>query len=223
VSARSPTEARQTFRDRKHAVTLPPGMADEPLPVFYFDVGSPYAWLAAERIEPLLGSVLWRPVLLGGIFAATGRSSWARTDRRAEGIAEIEDRAARYGLPRPVWPDPWPNDGLHAMRLAAAMARRDLAREFGLAAMRLAFTEGAALSDPGAVAVAIGRCGLDPDEVVGDAVSAEGKTDLRRRTEAALAAGVTGVPSVISGEEVHWGDDQLEALAVGGSKDASGA
>ncbi|MEA2449523.1 MAG: hypothetical protein QOG63_1455, partial [Thermoleophilaceae bacterium] len=76
--------------------------------LFYFDVGSPYAYLAAERVEHVLGAVDWRPVLLGGLFKLTGRSSWALGDfeRRRRGMAEIERRAARYGLPPLRWPDP---------------------------------------------------------------------------------------------------------------------
>ena len=179
---------------------------------FFFDVGSPYAWLTAERIEQLLGTVCWRPVLLGGIFAATGRSSWARTERRGAGMAEIEERAQRYGLPAPVWPDPWPNDGLYAMRVAAAAARSGRARDFALAAMRLAFTEGQPLSDPNKVRIAAERGGIAA-EVVSDATSPEGKADLRRRTEEALAVGVFGVPTVVIDGAVHWGDDRLETLA----------
>ena len=55
---------------------------------FYFDVGSPYAWLSAERLEAVLGpDVRWQPILLGGVFKATGRSSWALADPagRADG------------------------------------------------------------------------------------------------------------------------------------------
>ena len=86
---------------------------------FYFDVGSPYAYLAAERIGTLLPEpVEWRPVLLGGLFRLTGRSSWALGDyrRRQAGMANVERRARRYGLPPMCWPDPWPDDYLTAMR-----------------------------------------------------------------------------------------------------------
>ena len=89
---------------------------------FYFDLGSPYAYLAAQRLDGLLGesaaAVSWQPVLLGGLFKLTGRSSWALGDyrRRQTGMAEIERRARSYGLPPMRWPDPWPTDYLTAMR-----------------------------------------------------------------------------------------------------------
>ena len=87
--------------------------------IFYFDVGSPYAYLAAERLERVMPTpVRWQPVLLGGLFKLTGRKSWALGDyrHRQTGMAEIERRARTYGLPPIVWPDPWPTDYLFAMR-----------------------------------------------------------------------------------------------------------
>src|SRR3954451_21672259 len=88
-------------------------------PVFYYDLGSPYSWLAAERVNDVLGQVpVWQPVLLGGIFKTTGRSSWSLTDEREAGMREVERRAAEYGLPEVRWPDGWPGDMLTAMRAA---------------------------------------------------------------------------------------------------------
>src|SRR3954468_17431798 len=86
---------------------------------FYFDVGSPFAYLAAARVDRLMPDpVTWDPVLLGGLFKLTGRSSWALGDyrRRQTGMAEIERRARAYGLAPIRWPDPWPSDYLTAMR-----------------------------------------------------------------------------------------------------------
>jgi 2-hydroxychromene-2-carboxylate isomerase len=94
--------------------------------VFYFDLGSPYAYMAAERIENVLpGPLTWRALLLGGVFRATGRDSWARTSTREAGMAEVEGRAAERGLPATTWPEPWPNDGLLAMRAAVAAETLD--------------------------------------------------------------------------------------------------
>ena len=90
-----------------------------PVITFYFDLGSPYAYLAAERLSRLLPEpVRWQPVLLGGLFKLSGRSSWALGDerRRAVGMAEIERRVRAYGLPPMRWPDPWPDDYLTVMR-----------------------------------------------------------------------------------------------------------
>jgi 2-hydroxychromene-2-carboxylate isomerase len=171
-------------------------------PLFFYDLGSPYAWLAAERIDELFPVLpAWVPVLLGGIFKATGRSSWARTDARASGMAEVEERTRRRGLPAPRWPPEWPNDGLHAMRVAAQADSRD----FALAAFRVQFQQGLALSDPANVAVAAAHVGVEP---------VEAKDRLRANTDRALSLGVFGVPTVVVGDQVFWGDDRLEDAAV---------
>ena len=169
---------------------------------FFYDLGSPYAWLTAERIDALFTTQpIWTPVLLGGIFKVRGRGSWAETERRAEGIAEVERRAARYGLPPLRWPEPWPNNGLQVMRVAAHAD----SHEFALTAFRAHFTEGLALSDPANVAGVAARVGIEP---------LEDKQRLRENTDRALELGVIGVPTVAVGGELYWGDDRMEEAAA---------
>lgn len=92
-------------------------------PTLSFDLGSPYAYLAVERAESVLGSMpQLQPVLLGAIFRRRGSGSWAQTAQRDRRIAELQARAQRYGLPRFVWPAGWPVDGLAAMRQATQRA-----------------------------------------------------------------------------------------------------
>jgi 2-hydroxychromene-2-carboxylate isomerase len=184
-------------------------------PRFFVDVGSPYAWLAAERVERVLGvEPAWEPVLLGAIFAARGWGSWADTPARAEGIEEVERRALRYGLGPVRWPESWPGSMLLAMRAAAAAAEADSARAFLLAALRLGFRDGRDLSDPAAVADAASAAGIEGEALLTDAVSPEVKAALRKRTDAAIALGVRGVPTVVVGDQPFWGDDRLEAAAA---------
>jgi 2-hydroxychromene-2-carboxylate isomerase len=193
------------------------GRHSAPELAFYFDLGSPYAYLTAERLEALLpAAVQWRPVLLGGLFKLTGRSSWALRDyhRRQRGMAEIERRARSYGLPPMRWPDPWPSNYLFAMRVATFAFGRGCGREFTRVAFRSAFQQGRDLSIPTdlldvAVAVGLGR-----DEA-GAATQDEAiKAALREATDAAHARGVFGVPTVAVGDELLWGDDRLEDAAA---------
>src|SRR3954467_8415008 len=131
-------------------------------PVFYFDVGSPFAYLTAERIDELFGEALtWQPVSLGALFKLTGRSSWALGDyrRRQAGMADIERRARRYGLPPMRWPDPWPSHYLMAMRAATYAFAAGRGREFTTQAFRDAFTEGRDLSLPANVLRAATQAG----------------------------------------------------------------
>lgn len=175
-------------------------------PTFFYDLGSPYAWLAAERLDAIFSHpVRWVPVLLGAIFKATGGGSWAETDARAEGVAEVERRATARGLPPVRWPDPWPNNGLHAMRAAAHAD----SREFALAAFRVQFTEGRPLSDPANVALAAERAGVE---------FAEDKAALRANTDRALDLGVFGVPTLAVGGELFWCDDRLEEAGAASAR-----
>jgi 2-hydroxychromene-2-carboxylate isomerase len=169
---------------------------------FYFDVGSPYAYLAAERVDRVLpGPVQWQPVLLGGLFKLTGRSTWALGDyrRRQRGMAEIERRARDYGLPPIMWPDPWPTDYLAAMRVVTYAFRVGRGREFVARAFADAFARGRDLSISAHIIDAASRAGLDRGEAEEATRDPEIKTALREATEAAHARGVFGVPTVAVG------------------------
>jgi 2-hydroxychromene-2-carboxylate isomerase len=184
-------------------------------PVLYFDVGSPFVYLAAERVERVLGiDPIWQPVLVGGLFKLTGRSSWARGDaeRRRAGMRDIEQRAERYGLPPLRWPEPWPGDYLTAMRAATWAQSQSAAKAFALAATRRAFVEGRDLSLTEEVLAALAAAGLDADPGV---LADPGiKLALREATDAAHDRGVFGVPTVAVGDELFWGDDRLDEAAA---------
>jgi 2-hydroxychromene-2-carboxylate isomerase len=183
-------------------------------PRFFVDVGSPYAWLAAERVERVLGSgVVWEPVLLGAVFAARGFGSWSLTDARAAGIEEVERRARAYGLPPVRWPEPWPGNYLLAMRCAVAADERGAGRAFLLAALRAGFVEGCDLSDPAAVADVASAVGIEGEALLSAASAPAVKAALKERTDAAIALGVRGVPTVLVGSQAFWGDDRLEDAA----------
>jgi len=182
---------------------------------FYFDLGSPYAYLSAERISSLFTEAgveqpEWQPVLLGGLFAHFDRGSWSQTPAREEGIAEIERRAAEYGLPPIVWPDPWPGNTLLAMRAATFAKQTGRTVSFALAAFRQAFAGGRDLTDPDNVVISAAAIELHPRAVLKATGTAVVKDALREATDAAAAAGVFGVPSLVVDGEVFWGDDRLE-------------
>jgi 2-hydroxychromene-2-carboxylate isomerase len=187
----------------------------EEQPVFYYDLGSPYAWLAAERIHQVLPVVpAWQPILLGGIWQQTGGGSWARTEKRDEGMREIERRAERYGVLPVRWPDDWPTNTLQAMRAATFAQQAGRAVAFSLAAFRQAFAAGRDLADVDNVLIAAAACELHPNAVLKAIEMQSTKDRLRTATEEAYERGVRGVPSVVVGDEVFWGDDRLEDAAA---------
>ena len=184
-------------------------------PVFYYDLGSPFAYLAAERINHVLPEVpVWQPILLGGIWKVTGGGSWSLTERREDGIAEVERRAADYGLQPLRWPPGWPNDTLTAMRAATFAQKGGRAVAFSLAAFRQAFAGGRDLSDTDNVLLAAAACELHPKAVLKGIETRAVKDGLRAATDVAIRRGVVGVPTVAVGERLFWGDDRLEDAAV---------
>jgi 2-hydroxychromene-2-carboxylate isomerase len=184
---------------------------------FYFDVGSPYAYLAAERMHTLLPEPIeWQPVLLGGLFKATGRSSWALGDHRCRqaGMAEVEQRARAYGLPRLRWPDPWPTNYLAAMLAGTYAFAAGRGRDFAHAALRNAFQHGWELGVAERVLDTGVQVGLDRDGLRAAISDPETKRELRFATDAAYRLGVIGVPTIAVGAELFWGDDRLEDAAA---------
>jgi 2-hydroxychromene-2-carboxylate isomerase len=183
---------------------------------FYFDLGSPYAYLAAERLHTVLPEpVEWQPVLLGGLFKMNGRSSWALGDyeRRQRGMAEIERRAYGYGLPPLRWPDPWPSAYLDAMRATTYAFDVGRGREFTMQGFRDAFQKGHELGITAHVLDVGAATGLDRNELQQAITNPEIKQRLRDATDKAHARGVFGVPTIAIGDELFWGDDRLEAAA----------
>jgi 2-hydroxychromene-2-carboxylate isomerase len=184
---------------------------------FYFDLGSPFAYLAAERLNELLPEpVDWQPVLLGGLFRLTGRSSWALGDyqRRQAGMADIERRALDYGLPPMRWPDPWPADYLTAMRATTYAFSIGRGREFTMQAYRDAFQRGSELSVAENVLKSAAGAGLHQEAVRAGTSDPQIKQALRDATDAAYDRGVFGVPTIAVGDELFWGDDRLEDAAA---------
>ena len=184
---------------------------------FYFDLGSPYAYLTAERISDVLPSpVTWQPVSLGALFKLAGRSSWSLGDpsRRAAGMAEVERRAEQYGLPPVRWPDPWPSNYLFAMRVATFAFQAGRGGELALQAFRAAFQRGHDLALHEHVLQAAAEVGLDSQTVSGAADDPEIKLALRAATDAAHELGVFGVPTIAVPGEMFWGDDRLSDAAA---------
>jgi 2-hydroxychromene-2-carboxylate isomerase len=184
---------------------------------FYFDLGSPYAYLTAERIADVLGeSVAWQPLSLGALFKLAGRSSWSLgdPDRRRDGIAEVQRRAELYGLPPVRWPEPWPSNYLFAMRACTYAFQQGLGPEFAIGAFRAAFQQGHDLGLPERVLHLAGEVGLDQRAVEDATGDPQVKLALRAATQDAHELGVFGVPTVAVGGELFWGDDRLQDAAA---------
>jgi 2-hydroxychromene-2-carboxylate isomerase len=154
------------------------------------------------------------PVLLGAIFKQRGWGSWAETDQRAEGIREVEARAARYGLPPLSWPAGWPAHSMAADRAGAWAKRQGALGPFARALYRLQFVQGADISAPEVIASAAEVAELDGEEMLAAIQRAEIKDALRQSTDDAWRRGVQGVPTIELAGRLFYGDDQLEVAAA---------
>ena len=180
--------------------------------LFRYDYNSPYAYLAAERIDAVLPGARWEPIAFAFLLRAQQRRPWSFTDKEP-GQTEIERRARDRGLPPVRWRADWPADcySLDPLRAAYVAGEHGLLREFSLAAFRRLFVDGDALGGDVTLEVAA-SVGLDPDAVRAG-IAGEARERLRDATDRAIAAGVPGVPTVTVGDEHFWGDDRLEDAA----------
>jgi 2-hydroxychromene-2-carboxylate isomerase len=186
-------------------------------PTFYYDLSSPYAYLASIRVDDVLPvRPEWRPIAFGVIVRRIGKVPWSFAADRSAAFAEIEQRAAARGLPPIRYPDGWPVETYSVIALRAALIaedqgqRRAVTREL----YRTAFVDGRHLADVDTVLDAAERAGLDRAATTAALSSQDVKDRLRDETDAALARGVTGVPTVAVGEQLFWGDDRLEDAAA---------
>lgn len=208
-----------------HAPIGPAGTVPSvPRPRFFFDYGSPYAYLTAERIEALLGPVQWCPIFLVGVFKAGGRRSWVYTERAGEDWAEVERRLRHRGLPPLTLCERWAErlvpattaarSTLMAQCVARVAVEHGRTAAFSRALYRAEFQRGADLTEPATVLAAADEAGLPADVAAGAIDDPARRDEVRAATDEAVALGVTGVPTVLVGGQSFWGDDRLEYAAA---------
>jgi len=173
-------------------------------PAFFYDLACPFSYLAAERVERLLGDVEWIPA--GGLGpGAEGLEPW---------VAErAEQRAAELRLPL-VWPDRFPSDAPGARRIAARAAEIGSDSRFALAALRLAFCGGFDLDDPEVLAEAAAAAGLTLEECLAAAGDPALDEVLNATTRGLIAQGVRQLPAVRVGHRFFDGERRLPEVSA---------
>jgi 2-hydroxychromene-2-carboxylate isomerase len=187
-------------------------------PLFRYDFNSPYAYLAAMRIDDVVPGAEWQPIAFAFLLRAQQRAPWSFDEASRDlGIEECERRAAARRLPAFAWPPGWPRESysLEPLRVALVAAEHGLLREFSRAAFARNFVSGTGLLGDAPLEVAE-EVGLDRAAV--EAALPAAKQRLIEATDAAIAAGVPGVPTVTVDGQHFWGDDQLEAAATAATR-----
>jgi 2-hydroxychromene-2-carboxylate isomerase len=183
---------------------------------FYFDFGSPAAYLAYTQIGRIAadaGAQLnWRPMLLGGVFQATGNHSPATVVAKGKWMnIDLARFARRYGVPFEHNPFFMINT-LTMMRAAAGLQLHGDAR-FGRyldAMFRATWVDQQNLNDPAVVGQVLQAAGFDPAAMLALASQQDVKDHLKQLTEAAVQRGVFGAPTMFVGDEMFWGQDRLD-------------
>jgi 2-hydroxychromene-2-carboxylate isomerase len=190
---------------------------------FWFDFGSPAAYLAftqIPRIEAETGAkAIYCPMLLGGVFQATGNHSPATIPAKGKYIFDDFKRyAMRYDVPFNSNPH-FPINTLLLMRGAAGMQQQqpDQFEAYCSVIFQAIWIDALNMNDPNTVGAVLHKSGFDPLKLMALANDQATKDALKASTAEAVSRGVFGAPTFFVNDQMYWGQDRLdfvkEALA----------
>jgi len=183
---------------------------------FLFDVGSPTTYLAHKRIPGLIertgAEVIYAPVLLGGIFKATGNASPVAVP--AKGVymgADMARFAKKFGVPLNMNPY-FPINTITLMRMAAGMVGEEAFPRLVDTLFDAMWKFRKNMGDPEILASVLSGAGFDPAALLALAESPEAKDRLKSNTESAVARGAFGAPTFFIDDEMFFGQDRLDFI-----------
>ncbi|GCB02473.1 2-hydroxychromene-2-carboxylate isomerase [Ralstonia sp. SET104] len=182
---------------------------------FFFDVGSPYSYLAYHQLPKIAqakgAEIVWRPMLLGGVFQATGNSSPATVPAKGQySNIDLQRWAKHFGVPIQQNPH-FPINTLQLMRGAVGMQLRSDAEfhRYLAAIFSAMFEHPRNLGDLQELAAVLEAAGISPALMLELVQDDHVKQTLRKTTEEAVARGVFGAPTFFVGDAMFWGQDRL--------------
>ena len=183
---------------------------------FYFDLGSPATYLAYTQLPKICAEtrseLRYIPMLLGGVFKATGNASPAMIPAKGRYMFQDLDRyAKRYGVSLKFNPH-FPINTLMLMRAVTGIQLRQPERfqAFIDCLFTALWVEGRSLNDPATVVAVLSEQGFDPDEVMTLSNDETVKATLKDNTETAVKRGVFGAPTMFIGDQMFFGQDRLD-------------
>jgi 2-hydroxychromene-2-carboxylate isomerase len=181
---------------------------------FFFDVGSPTAYLAYTQLPGIASrtgaEIRYRPILLGGVFKATGnRAPGEVAPKGAYMLRDLQRYAARYGVPYAHNPN-FPINTILMMRGAVAAQRLDLLPAYLGAIFAGMWVEQAPMQDPQEVGRRLVAAGIDVSALLPLTEDQSVKDELRINTEEAVRRGTFGAPTFFVGDEMFFGQDRLD-------------
>lgn len=187
---------------------------------FFFDLGSPASYLAHTQLPDLCrdagAELVYRPMLLGGVFQATGNASPAMIPAKGRYmIRDLARFAERYGVPMRFNPH-FPINTLTLMRLLVAVQLHQPERfDDALPALfRAIWVDGVNMGDPVKVAGVLVAAGFDAAALQAQIAEPAVKDALKVTTEEAVKRGVFGAPTCFVGGEMFFGQDRLGDVLI---------
>jgi 2-hydroxychromene-2-carboxylate isomerase len=180
---------------------------------FFFDVGSPASYLAWTQLESMAqrtnAKIIWRPMLLGAVFQATGNASPAAVPAKGPYMLKDLQRFSNiYGVPFNFNPF-FPLNTMHLMRGATAYLEEPEFQTYLAAIFNALWSEKLNMESPEVVAEVLTKAGLDTTDFMARISKSEVKERLKGTTEEAVARGVFGAPSFFVNGEMFFGQDRL--------------
>lgn len=180
---------------------------------FFFDVGSPASYLAWTQLEGIAqrtnAKIIWRPMLLGAVFQATGNASPASVPAKGPYMLKDLQRFSNiYGVPFNFNPF-FPLNTMHLMRGATAYLEEPEFQTYLAAIFNALWSEQLNMESPEVVAEVLSKAGIDVTDFMARISETEAKARLKATTEEAVARGVFGAPSFFVNGEMFFGQDRL--------------
>lgn len=183
---------------------------------FYFDFGSPAAYLAYTQLPKLASetgaSMVMKPMLLGGVFQTTGNRPPISVPLKGSYLFQDLNRyAKRYGVPFNMNPH-FPINTITLMRAASGLQLRQDARFdlFCSILFKSIWVDSKNMNDLAVVGAVLHEAGFDGAAMLALASLQEVKDLLKAQTQAAVDRGIFGAPTFFVGDEMFWGQDRLE-------------
>jgi len=183
---------------------------------FFFDVGSPATYLAWTQLSALAernhAELIWKPMLLGGVFKATGNQSPIAIPAKGKyTMVDFQRHARLYNVPLRFNPH-FPINTLQLMRGATALLDSPRFHDYLTAVFNAIWVDEKNMGQPEVVAAVLHNAGFVPQTIFESANTDAVKERLKQFTEEAVARGVFGAPTFFVDGDMFFGQDRLGFL-----------
>ena len=189
---------------------------------FFFDISSPWTYLAFHNVQPLAREldvrIVWRPILVGGIFNTVNPAVYEFRDHGAPGKKrylekDLGDWARHTGLAIKFPPAIFPVNSVKAMRACILLDGEGKLPDFARAAFEVYWGEDQDIADDAVLRQVCARAGVDADRVLSGISTPAIKDQLRINTEEVVARGGFGTPTMfVNGDDMYFGNDRLHLV-----------